>query len=81
MVLPHPQLFGKISRKRNPYYPIQQRLLSYSLKGGECLMGAGFHGKFNNTKGAKEAANTRQSLPQNNAQLKHTFFWKRWTFN
>ena len=39
-------------------------------------MGAGFHGKFNNTKGAKEAANTRQSLPQNNAQLKHIFSGK-----
>ena len=39
-------------------------------------MGAGFHGKFNNTKGAKEAANTRQSLPQNNAQLKYIFSGK-----
>ena len=39
-------------------------------------MGAGFHGKFNNTKGAKEAANARQSLPQNNAQLKHIFSGK-----
>ena len=76
MVLPPILNFRKISRKRNPYYPIQQRLLSYSLKGGECLMGAGFHGKFNNTKGAKEAANTRQSLPQNNAQLKHIFSGK-----
>ena len=39
-------------------------------------MGAGFQGKFKNTRGAKEAANTRQSLPQNNAQLKHIFSGK-----
>jgi hypothetical protein len=40
-------------------------------------MGAGFHGGFGNTKGAKDGpGKSKQSLPKNKAQLKHIFSGK-----
>lgn len=37
-------------------------------------MGAGYHGGFGHTQGAKDQdSNVRQSLPKNEAQIKHIF--------
>lgn len=44
-------------------------------------MGAGFHGGFGGTKGAKDNIGGRQSLPKNNAQLKHIFSGKNGHFS
>lgn len=39
-------------------------------------MGAGLHGGFGNTEGAKKQNDEKQTLPQNEAQLKHIFSGK-----
>ena len=39
-------------------------------------MGAGFHGGFGDTKGNNDPQGAKQSLPKNDAQLKHIFSGK-----
>ena len=39
-------------------------------------MGAGFHGGFGDTKGNNDPQGAKQSLPKNDAQLKHVFSGK-----
>lgn len=44
-------------------------------------MGAGFHGGFGNTEGAKRQKNRAKVLPENGAQIKHTFSGKEGHFD
>lgn len=44
-------------------------------------MGTGFHGGFGSTKGAKDQNISKQSLPKNDAQLKHIFSGKEGHLN